>query len=154
MTLKQELNLDKDFRLGCHEVLLNVYFTAALMKKRATEFLKPFGLTDVQLNVMLLLANQGGGEGLSQARLSEMMLVNRANVTTLVDRMEKAGLVKRTAQQGDRRFNIVKLTSLGRKLLNKVEPRYGKEVQRIMGTLKKSEQKDLMRMLEKMRANI
>ena len=123
MSLKQELNLTKGFDLTEHETLLNIYYTAALLKKRADVFFRTFGLTDVQFNVLMLLTHHSGGEGgLSQAQLSDMMLVNRANITTLIDRMEKAGLVIRTSVSNDRRTNIIKLTANGKKLFAKADP--------------------------------
>ncbi len=154
MSLNKELQLRVPIATTGHETLLNIYFTSTLIRKRGTEFLRDFGLTDVQINVMMLLGHQARpNEGLSQAQLSDMMLVNRANITGLIDRMEKAKLVARTADPEDRRTNIIKLTARGRRLLDKVEPRYGKEVLRIMSVLKNSEQKTLIRMLEKVRAN-
>ena len=81
-----------------------------------------------------------------------MMLVNRANTTALIDRMEKANLVVRTAAASDRRYNIVKLTAHGKKLLAEVEPLYAKEVKKIMAALKEPEQKKLITMLEKIRS--
>jgi DNA-binding MarR family transcriptional regulator len=104
---------------------------------------------------MMLLEHQSGREsGLSQARLSDMMLVNRANTTSLIDRMEKTELVVRTPAPADRRANIVKLTDRGKKLLAKVEPLYADEVKRIMAPLKEPEQKRLIKALEKIRAHI
>jgi DNA-binding MarR family transcriptional regulator len=82
------------------------------------------------------------------------MLVNRANITSLIDRMEKAGLVARTSAPTDRRYNIIVLTSYGKKLLSRIEPLYAKEVQRIMDVLLENEQKRLIGMLEKIRSNI
>ncbi len=96
----------------------------------------------------------GQAEGLSQAQLSNMMLVNRANITTLIDRMEKVDLVVRTHAPSDRRTNIVKLTGKGKELLAKIEPLYTKEVKRIMDVLKQNEQKAVIEMLEKIRGNI
>jgi DNA-binding MarR family transcriptional regulator len=118
-------------------------------------FFHQFGLTDVQFNVIMLLAYQSGSqEGLSQAQLSDMMLVNRANITSLIDRMEKAGLVTRTAEPDDRRYNIVKMTAKGKKVFAKVEPLYQRQVQEIMTSLKPAEQKKLAAMLEKIRRKI
>lgn len=155
MSLEFELNLRKPVTLLAHEALLNTYYTASCLKKKAGDFLRPFGLTDVQFNLMMLLKYQGGPEeGLSQAQLSNMMLVNRANITSLIDRMEKAGLVVRTPAPSDRRSNIVKLTALGRKLLAQIEPLYIKEVKQIMAALKQVEQKTLIVMLEKIRSSI
>ena len=155
MSLEHELGLRKPVAFLGHEALLNIYFTATCSKKRAAEFLRRFGLTDVQLNVMMLLKHQSGEEGgLSQAEISDMMLVNRANITSLIDRMEKAKLVVRTAAANDRRFNIVKLTDKAKKLFAKVDPLYSKEVKNAMAVLKGTEQKKLIKMLERVRANI
>jgi DNA-binding MarR family transcriptional regulator len=83
-----------------------------------------------------------------------MMLVNRANITSLVDRMEKSGLVERTDSPADRRYNIVRLTAKGKKLLDDVEPIYAKEIKKIMAALKDTDQKKLINMLETVRANL
>lgn len=155
MSLQDELGLRKPIALLPHEAVLNIYYTASCLKKRADEFFRTFGLTDVQFNVMMLLHHQSGPEeGLSQARLSDMMLVNRANTTALIDRMEKSGLVVRTAAPDDRRYNIVKLTSRGKKLFARVEPLYAKQFQEIMSALKESEQKVLIRVLESIRSKL
>ncbi len=152
MILQDELELRTPIKLLPHEVLLNVYYTAACLKKEVVRFLRSFGLTDVQFNLMMLLAHQSGQEeGLSQAQISKMMLVNRANITTLIDRMERDGLVRRTPAASDRRTNIIKLSAHGKKLLEKVEPCYADEVHRIMAEFKQNEQKELIRMLEKIR---
>lgn len=155
MSLETELCLRKPVALLAHEALLNTYYTASCLRKKAGELLRPFGLTDVQFNLMMLLEYQSGPEeGLSQAQLSNMMLVNRANITSLIDRMEKADFVVRTPAPSDRRSNIVKLTGRGRKLLDQIEQLYTKEVKQIMAVLKQAEQKTLIVMLEKIRGNI
>jgi MarR family 2-MHQ and catechol resistance regulon transcriptional repressor len=155
MSLEQELGFTKPIALLAHEALLNIYYTASCLKKRAGEFFHPFGLTDVQFNLMMLLQHQSASkEGLSQAQLSDMMLVNRANITSLIDRMEKAGLVVRTSAPDDRRYNVIKLTGHGKKLLVRVEPLYAAEVKKVMAVLKDTDQKRMITMLEKIRRNI
>jgi len=104
--------------------------------------------------MMLLKYQSEQDEGLSQAQLSSMMLVNRANITSLIDRMERVDLVIRTPSPADRRSNIVKLTSRGEELLAEIEPHYTKEVKRIMAALKLNEQKKVIEMLEKIRGNV
>jgi DNA-binding MarR family transcriptional regulator len=171
MGLKEELGLKTDFASPGHEALLNIYYTASIMKKRADEFFGQFGLTDVQFNLMNLLYYESGSTGsprggkahstssgqeggLSQAQISDMMLVNRANITSLVDRMEKAELVSRTAHANDRRYNIIKLTSKGKNLYTKVEPHYLKQVKEAMAPLDAAELKRIMGMLEKVRRTL
>ena len=155
MSLEHELSLRKPIALLSHEAVLNIYYTTSCIKKRAVDFFRAFGLTDVQFNVMMMLEHQSGPEkGLSQVQLSDMMLVNRANITSLIDRMEKIGLVVRTPAPSDRRYNIVKLTSRGKKLLARVEPLYAKQVRKIMACLKDAEQKRLIAILEKIRGKL
>jgi DNA-binding MarR family transcriptional regulator len=155
MSLELELGLKKPVALLAHEALLNTYYTASNLRKQAGHFLHPFGLTDVQFNLMMLLKHQcRQQEGLTQAQLSSMMLVNRANITALVDRMEKSGLVARTSSPSDRRSNIIVLTDSGREMLEKIEPLYAQEVKRIMAVLVEDEQKRLIVMLEQIRNNI
>ncbi len=155
MALEQELGLRKGIKVLEHEALLNIYYTATCFRKRATEFFKRFGLTDVQFNVMMLLAHQSGTNGgLSQAELSDMMLVNRANITSLIDRMEKAKLVIRTDAVADRRSNIIKMTARGRRLFNTVEPLYATQVREIMSRISVTEQKKLISALEKVRLKL
>ncbi|MFH1371515.1 MAG: MarR family transcriptional regulator [Planctomycetota bacterium] len=155
MALKEELGLKRGFDEPAHEALLNVYYTASMMKKRADAFFSKFGLTDVQFNLLTLLYFQSGKEGgLSQAQISDMMLVNRANITSLVDRMEKTGLVVRTAHANDRRFNIIKLTTKGKKLHEKVEQLYIEQVREVMSALNQAQMKTLMAILEKVRQTL
>ncbi len=155
MSLVQELRLRKPIYLLPHEVLLNIYYTAAYVKKEADDFMRSFGLTDVQFNVLMLLQHQCGSEaGLSQAQISEMMLVNRANITTLIDRMEKSGLVERTAAAGDRRYNIIVMTEKARELMGQVEPLYGQRIQEIMAGFDEKQQKELIKEMETIRQSV
>lgn len=154
MHLQQELGLRVGFEEVSHEGLLNIYYTASRIKKRASEFFRQHNLTDVQFNLMMLLQYQGGEEGLSQVNLSRMMLVNRANITSLIDRMERSGLVTRSVSADDRRYNLIRLTPQGKKMLLAVEDAYMKEIKRIMGAISPDELKTLMALLERIRSNI
>ncbi|MBN1816639.1 MAG: MarR family transcriptional regulator [Sedimentisphaerales bacterium] len=155
MALKEELGLRRPFATREHEALLNIYFTSTCMKKQAVRFLEPYGLTDVQLNLLMLLKYQSvPGEELTQAQLSDMMLVNRANITSLIDRLERDGLVKRTTNPMDRRYNNILLTLKARRILERVEPEYAGKVKEVMAVLTPAEQKKLIQILEKIRTRI
>jgi DNA-binding MarR family transcriptional regulator len=155
MALAEELGLRRGIRVLEHETILNIYYTAAQIKKRAGEFFRRYGLTDVQFNAMMLLVYQAGSAGgLTQAQIGDMMLVNRANITSLIDRMERDGLVVRTATTGDRRSNLVKMTSKGKKLFKTVEPFYAQQVRQAMTVVGVAEQKRLIESLETIRAGL
>jgi MarR family 2-MHQ and catechol resistance regulon transcriptional repressor len=153
--LKEELGLKIPFTVAAHEALLSIFFTGSLIKKRAREFFSAYGITDVQFNLMMLLMYHSGEDGgLTQADLSRMMLVNRANITSLIDRMEKANLVVRTSVPGDRRYNSIRLTAHGKRILLDVEDEYAREVGKIMGALNDSEIRDLIGDLERIRTSL
>ncbi len=155
MTLQSELGMRKGFENPAHEALLNIYYTAARVRKKAGEFFRHHGLTDVQYNVMSLLKHQSGEHGgLTQVELSRMMLVNRANITTLIDRMEKAGLVARKPVPDDRRYNVIELTPHGLKMYHQVAGVYKKKITEMMHVLSQSELDSLSGILEKLRSNI
>ena len=74
---------------------------------------KQYGLTGPQNLVLRLLIKKGA---LSSADLSCQMYVTPANITGIIDRLEKKGLVERIRQQSDRRVALITLTQSGQKL--------------------------------------
>ena len=155
MSIHVDLHLRKPFTVIAHEAVLTIYYTASCLKKHVDHILNSAGLTDVQFNLMMLLKYQTSGEqGLSQTELSEMMLVNRANITSLVDRMERAGFVKRRCRKADRRCNVIDLTEYGQRIINEIEPLYSSEISRIMAVLNDTDQRRLIDSLECVRKNI
>ncbi len=71
-------------------------------------------------------------EGCTQAELCERLLVKGANMTSLVRRMERDGLIVRSAHPSDERAWWVTLSARGAELLTRVEPDYYRQVQRLM----------------------
>ena len=96
--------------------------TAGLLLRESRGLFKPFGLTDAQFNVINVLATEA--DGVSQRELSDILVVDRSNVTGLIDRMGHAGLVRREAVPGDRRAYSIRITAKGRRLWEKVNPIY------------------------------
>jgi DNA-binding MarR family transcriptional regulator len=124
------------------------------MTKEGDRLLRPLGLTDAQFNILMLLKYQSESGRINQTQLGQMLLVNRSNVTGLVDRMEQAGWVERTAESGDRRVKMVQLTPSGRKLLERAEKAYYLRVDEIMGGLSANEVRQLCRLLERIRLQL
>ena len=74
---------------------------------------KQYGLTGPQSLVLRLLIKKGA---LSSADLSRQMYVTPSNITGIIDRLEKKGLVERIRKQGDRRVALITLTPSGQQL--------------------------------------
>jgi MarR family transcriptional regulator for hemolysin len=72
------------------------------------------GVTPDQFTVMRTL-NEHEGDGLIQSELSRLIASDPNTIAALVDRMEKAGLIARTAHEKDRRAYRIQLTPVGKR---------------------------------------
>src|SRR2546421_6367670 len=86
----------------------------AKVDRASAEHLRPWGLSVAQFDV---LAQVGAAEGLSQQQLAARLLVTKGNVTQLLDRLQRDGLIVRR-QEG--RANCLFLTDKGRRLFDTV----------------------------------
>ena len=105
-----------------HDCLLQVLQTATVLWRESRRFFRPFGLTDAQFNVLNLVAKHPAG--LSQRELGDLMVVDRSNITLLVDRMQRKGWIRRLEVPEDRRAYRLVLTQKGLTLWKKVNPKY------------------------------
>lgn len=79
----------------------------------AQKMSKQFGLTGPQSAVLRLLASQGP---ISSAGVSRLLYVTPSNITGIIDRLVRKGLVERIRKNGDRRVALINLTEEGRRL--------------------------------------
>lgn len=124
-----------------YELVSAVMATADAFLRESKRLFRPHGLTGAQYNVLNVVALSEGG--LSQRELSDQLVVDRSNVTGLVDRMEAAGWVKRTDHPEDRRVYRIVLTPTGRKLWEAITPRYLAVVRQVTGGLSQRRMKEM-----------
>jgi DNA-binding MarR family transcriptional regulator len=92
---------------------LKILKTSSLIEKSLRERLRDeFDTTLPRFDVMSALSRSD--KGLKMSQLSAVLKVSNGNVTGIVDRLVDGGHVVRIAVQGDRRANLVCLTSKGR----------------------------------------
>jgi DNA-binding MarR family transcriptional regulator len=101
-----------------------------------------------------LLANLERQDGQTLAALSRRMLVTAGNLTGLVDRAERDGVVERRPDPSDRRLSRVWLTSRGRDLVRALIPTHSDHVSEILAALDAGERRDLRRLLGKLRDSL
>lgn len=92
---------------------------AALSSARVDQAVNGFGLSASQLGVLDVLADRGS---LHQQELVRALGRSKAQMTSIVDTLEKRGAVRRERHATDRRFMTVHLTEDGRALLEKAAP--------------------------------
>lgn len=105
-----------------YELTNAILATADAFLRESQRLFRPHGLTGAQYNVLNILSERP--DGISQRELGDLLVVDRSNVTGLLDRMEKACWVRRADHPADRRVYQIFLTPEGRRLWAKVHPRY------------------------------
>lgn len=154
MGIQEELRLQNPILNQAHETVLGIVFTGSLLTKLGGRLLRRFDLTDAQFNILMLLRHQAEGGRITQTRLGEMLLVNRSNVTGLVDRLERDGLVRRIADPEDRRINLVELTVAGLERLEQAKQDYYDYIETVMAGLSEEQRKALAGLLENVRRQV
>jgi DNA-binding MarR family transcriptional regulator len=112
-----------------YDLVSAVMATADAFLRESHRLFRPHGLSGAQYNLLNVVALSP--DGLSQRELSDHLVVDRSNITGLLDRMEKAGWVRRTDHPADRRVYRVVLTPAGRALWEKITPQYLAVVQQV-----------------------
>ena len=112
--------------------------------------LKNKGLPPLDWYDVLLELHREKSAGLRQYEIGEKILLNKHNLSRLIDRLEKNQLVGRHACLEDGRGNRIKITEKGEKMLKRVWPVYSQSIQESFGIkLKSSEFIELSRILSK-----
>ena len=84
---------------------------ASRIQSTVAERLRAIGLSVPQCDVLTTLTE---AEGISQQELAQRLYVTKGNISGLLDRLERAGLVERRSTAADRRQYSVYLTASGR----------------------------------------
>ena len=114
-----------------YQTLLQLLRTADTIWDASRAFFAPWNLGPSQFNVLNLL--YGLPNGLSQTEVGRKLIMHRSNITGLVDRLEKRGLVERKGLPGDRRVCRVVLTSQGTRVIEEVLPMYYRKAEELWG---------------------
>jgi MarR family 2-MHQ and catechol resistance regulon transcriptional repressor len=137
---------DSDFELW--QNVRDIY-RAAL--KRLNAKLRKERITFSQYSVLLALSRSGP---VQMSKLSEHMLVAPANVTGLVDRMERKGYVKRKRDERDRRLYVIEETERGSQIFKSISSRFRQYAGNLGSTLTREERDSTLAALRKVRLEV
>jgi MarR family transcriptional regulator, 2-MHQ and catechol-resistance regulon repressor len=115
--------------------------------RRLSRRLADAGVTATQLGVLEALLHLGP---LGQRALGEKLLMSGANITTVVDNLERRGLVRRERGDDDRRSVTVSLTTEGRRLISTIFPGHAAAIAEAFSVLTAAEQEELGRLTKKL----
>ena len=118
------------------------------IQARLTPWLqKDFGITESQFGVLEVLLHLGP---MPLGQLCHKILRSGSNLTTVIDNLERDGLVTRVRDETDRRVQIAELTEKGRALIAEAFPAHVARVTAVLGALTADEQRELGRLCRKL----
>lgn len=111
-----------------------------------------FDITLPQFDVLSELEH--AGSALTMSQLSQKLMVSNGNVTGVVDRLERDGLVRRRASSTDRRVQYIELTEQGISLFRDIASEHEHWIENLLGDLSPNEIKALIAGLGKAKDSI
>src|SRR6266853_4920427 len=131
---------------------LDLLRTADVLTRGAIGVLKAEELSTTQYNVLRIL--RGSPQGLTCGEIASRMITRDPDVTRLLDRMEKRGLISRSRESKDRRTVIGKITPEGLKLLARLDEPIQEIHHKQLGHLGRNRLCALTELLSDARANV
>ncbi|MCC6143138.1 MAG: MarR family transcriptional regulator [Candidatus Hydrogenedentes bacterium] len=150
--INRELELDRPMEDVRHETVLNIVRTATILAGQGAQLFRQFDLTEAQFNVLFALKYKQ--RAWTQSDLGKRLVVTRASITSVLDKLEEKALVKRTAVPQNRRIYHVELTKKGRALIDRVEPVYRRDIYSVLDGFDVEECRRLISQLERIRARV
>jgi DNA-binding MarR family transcriptional regulator len=98
---------------------LDLLRTTDMLSRGLVTILKPEDLSPTQYNVLRIL--RGAPERLPCGEIAKRMITRDPDITRLLDRLEKRGLIARSREARDRRTVMARITGAGLKLLARLD---------------------------------
>jgi DNA-binding MarR family transcriptional regulator len=141
-------------RIGCPEedVFVSMMRTADLLSRSAEQVLRAADISPNQYNVLRIL--RGAPEGLPCSEIGKRMISRDPDITRLLDRLEKRGLISRCRETKDRRMVLTRIAAQGLRLLKDLDGPVTEAHKRQLGHLGKERLRRLMDLLEQAREKV
>ncbi len=131
--------------------ILFVQTADAVLKYADAHFYRKARLSIIKYVVLQILATNG--ETMTPSQIAEWTFRERHNITALVDRLKRDGLVRTERRNRDKRFVDVTLTAKGRKVLKQTTREAREIVNRLMLSINEGDAVRLEKSLRVLRHN-
>lgn len=135
------------------EAYLNVQRTSNTLSQGIAELLRSHDLTQAQYNVLRILRGAGEG-GLNASDIAGRMISRDPDVTRLVDRLEKRGLVDRWRCSEDRRVVWTRISRAGLDLINPIDAPLNELHRHLLSHMSQEKLQTLIELLEEARDGV
>ncbi|BCM92746.1 hypothetical protein IAD21_04628 [Abditibacteriota bacterium] len=131
-------------------VMCSIMVLNSVLERQGNQILEEHGLTLPQWLALGCVA-AGGTSGVPHAQIGSKLMLSKAPVTGVVDRLERAGLAKRHPDPHDRRVSRVVITEDGLAMWWRVKNSFSNFSNQLFdGFLKEDEQERLLELLGRM----
>ena len=128
--------------------ITNMIFTSNWFQNGVSDFLKPFGISLQQFNVLRIL--RGAKDWVTMNEIKELMIDKTPNTTRLSDKLLKKGFVERKRSDVDRRIVYMNITEAGLELLESID-KSAYDYMNFMEKLTEEEAETMSNILDRMR---
>ncbi len=135
------------FESPLQEAILNLMVAAAFVGERFDRVCAEHGITGGQYNLLRVLRG-AYPDGRSRCDIAVRLIERAPDVTRLVDRLERQGLVERVRSDEDRRLSISRITRAGLELLERMEPEIRVENEYLAERISLRDRRELSRICE------
>ncbi len=131
---------------------LDLLRTTDMLSRGLAQLLKTEALSSTQYNVLRIL--RGSPEGLPCGEVANRMITRDPDVTRLLDRLEKRGLISRCRETKDRRTVMARITTEGLKVLARLDEPVQAAHSRQLGHLGRERLRALTELLQVSRSQV
>jgi len=129
----------------------SIYQTSQALRTHIDQTLKPHDITMEQLHILKHIERDTGH---TQREICQMTEKSAANITRILDRLEKKKLILRRGNPEDRRSQLVSLTEGGDKLTTEISGMFSSLSQKIENHIQSNDIEIVQRVLRQIQINL
>ena len=149
MEIEKEIKQSK-FENSLQKAIINLFYTSNFIRDRILNILKNYDIQQQHYNVLRIIKGQHPNP-ISPGYIKEVMIDKGVDLTRLLDKLDKKGLIKRQLCQKNRRKIDINLTKEGIDLLNELKPKFNNLYEQLSKKINEDEAELLSNLLDKLR---
>jgi DNA-binding MarR family transcriptional regulator len=149
MEIEKEIKQSK-FENLLQKAIINLFFTSNFIRDRILNILKDYDIQQQHYNVLRIMKGQYPNS-ISPGYIKEVMIDKGVDLTRLLDKLEKKGLIKRQLCLKNRRKIDINLTKEGIDLLNELKPKFNYLYEQLSKNINENEAELLSNLMDKLR---
>lgn len=145
----QERLRQPQFASQTQEAVLAVLVASARLREQVEAVAAEAGITGQQFNVLRILRG-ARPEGLPRCDIAKRTIERAPDLTRIVDRLVREGLVERMTSEADGRLSVARITRKGLAVLERVDPAIEAMHRAVHGRIGERDARTLIRICERL----